>query len=1405
MRLAKLTLAGFKSFADRTEIRFDDPIVGIVGPNGCGKSNVVDAIKWVLGEQSAKSLRGGAMMDVIFNGAAGRRASGMASVTLTFDNPTTGRNDEVRSAKCEWKDKDAEPTHDASPPLHSHFEVRTSSLGPRALPLDTPQVAVTRNLYRDGTSEYLINNKRARLRDVRELFMDTGIGADAYSIIEQGRVARMLEANPAERRELFEEAAGISKFKARKREAERKLDRTRQNLQLVQTQLDQTEKRLRGVKLQAARARSFQEYDARLRELRLQHAVADFHRLDVQRRELADALEQARADRDAAARELAKHEAELGDREIERDAIAQEHKRLDRERMEAGNRRDAARQRGSFAKQTLADVQKQITRDAGRLSDLDQRAATLDRDAEAQAAGTRELERKRDASTAALDQAQANHRDLQAALHEGRSRLEDEKQGVNELLRKAERLRHEVRSIEGFERSLIGTREKLDRRSGDVASQLESLLTRRDASREKLAEVEAMMQRETAEAGEQAARAEEHSSSIRELTGRLAERKERRSGLEARRHTLQEMEDRLEGVSDAVKAVLARSGDSQESDFPFVRGLLADLVSAPVEHATLVEAALGEYQQCLVIDRLADVTSEGPGRRAIEALSGRVSFLPLAGADDRGGAPPWPVGGGVPDRQPTDHLEEPAPEGGEALATTHTLTRGQGVAPWDDSLAERVTHPDWLEPIVQRLLGRTRVVADLDRAMLLHATAPAGTRFVTPGGELLEADGRVFAGPPATGGGTGLISRRSELVALRQGISEIDQHIEEESAALAEQSDSAAHVERTLSGLRGSLRQGETLRAELTSRLEGLDGQIETLERERPALAAEAEQLHAQLVEAAGKRDTTREEAQRHEADSAARRERVAALDADVKEAATALDAAREAVTAVRVEAGQLAEQLNAAGRQARQLEVAAADVKRQRATLKEGLAAYEKRVSELEASQESAAAEVRAAEEAAESLTTQAEAAAARVADADAAMGDLRSRVKVARGVLEKADGESHRLEVREREVQVKLDAVRERARETMEIDVEAAHREAVKAAKRNDEGRMRNEEGGMSNDEGRMRNDEEGDEDFKSHISNFKPNISDLKSDVSNSSEDGDSIARDPFDIDWPAVDAEMADLRGKIARLGSVNVDAIQEQEGLEGQHEELAEQVRDVEAAAVSLEELIEELNDQSRARFEQTYAEVREHFGGRDGLFRRLFGGGKADVILQPDEEGNVDLLESGIEIIAKPPGKEPRAISQLSGGEKTMTAVALLLAIFKAKPSPYAILDEVDAALDEANVERFTDVVKSFLDKSHFIIITHHKRTMQVCDVLYGITMQERGVSKRVAVKFDQVAADGSIQETTAASQREEEVAEADEDASPEIPMDEQATEEPFERRQGGGGGRAALARMLRGREPVEV
>ncbi|MEE9212446.1 MAG: chromosome segregation protein SMC [Phycisphaeraceae bacterium] len=1283
MRLAKITVCGFKSFADKTELVFDKPVIGIVGPNGCGKSNIVDAVKWVLGEQSAKSLRGGAMMDVIFNGSATRKPSGMASVTLTFDNP---------------------PLPDGS----------------RKLPLDLDHVSVTRQLYRDGSSEYLINKQRARLRDIRELFMDTGVGTDAYSIIEQGKVDVLLASNATDRREIFEEAAGISRFKARKIEASRKLERTEQNLILSRQRLGDTERRLRSVKIQASRARTFKQCTDQLRTLQLTHVLAEHHRLQTQLNDVAERLEQAEADRMVAARRLHQHEQALTDAEVERQSILTQQKQVEHERLEQQAARDQAEQRRQFARATLADLQQQIERDTTRSAELADRLSQLD---EERLALTAEVERLAAAQTDAdhrLKDAEDEHRRLQHQLNEKRNELEDEKAGIIGLMRRTAQLQNEISSIGQFEQNLQSTRQKLDQRTARVADQLEQLLSARDEATQKHAEAQALIEAQTAQLEKQKDLAATCDAQHRQSADRLAARREQRSGLDSRRGLLQEMQDKQQGIADPVKAVLARSGSGETGDrsgstFRFVRGLLADMFEADVEHARLVEAALGEHQQALVIDRLADLCSLNGGSAAIDALSGRVTFLAI----DQTAAP-----------QAACDLAHPQAQ---------QLPR----------VIDLVRYPDFAEPIARQLLGQTLVVDDLEAARRLRLQLPAGYRFVTRSGELLEADGRAVAGPMngTASAAAGLISRRSELAQLVEQIGALDEQIADDEQHLAELSDHAAHVENLCQELRQAIYEAGAVRIELASRLDNVNTQIAAMEREQPVLAGETEQVHRQLHDADHKRRTHQDEAARLEADSAARQHAVAELEYAIADFQARTEAAREAVTAIRVESGKTAEQHTAARRQARQLDIAHSDVKRQHDLLEDQLQHHRRRIEELEQAVHDAGRQIEQAEARLRELRVRVDLVQHRLEKADATIGELRAAQRDYRHAVEVADEQVHGLQVTKREHEVKADAVKQRCAEQLNLDIDEAY----------------------ANRES------------------------------------------DPDQIDWSAVEAEIADLRRKLDRLGNVNLDAIEEQDELEERHRELADQVADIEQARRQLAQLIKRINDDSRKRCEKTFEQIRENFAGHNGMFRRLFGGGRADLFLQPDDQGNVDVLESGIDIIAKPPGKEPCTISQLSGGEKTMTAVAMLMSIFQTRPSPFAVLDEVDAALDENNVDRFTHVVKSFLDRSHFIIITHNKGTMQICDLLYGITMQEQGVSKRVAVQIDHVGADGKISREAIEAQARADAQRTEEpDTQPALAEAVEPSNGDGEADDNGRGDkkglmRRHLAQILEGRDPVEV
>jgi len=1245
MRLAKLTLAGFKSFADRTEFTFDDPVTGIVGPNGCGKSNVVDAIKWVLGERSAKSLRSKEMLDVIFAGSAGRKPAGYASVTLTFDNPLMdglfdqdgNRSDEPR----------------------------------RPLAVDTDTVAIERRLDRDGNSKYLINGAVARLRDIRELFMDTGAGADAYSIIEQGKVDAMLLASPTERRTIFEEAAGVARFKARRLEAVRKLDRAEVNLVRVREQLESTERRLKTVRRQASKARVFQRLTTELRGLRMASLFDEHHelleRLDGLTSRLAD-LERGRrrAGEDLENAESAKQEAEL-----RRHDLHEARREAENEQSVARHEEQQSLQRIELTRRAHAETVAQIERDRAAIEEIDNEIAALD----AQADGLRaEIER----------------------LTQSVSEIETEQERVGE---RASQMRQRIASLRETAGEKRAAAARIDRERTTIGARIDAETSRAEAieqEREKTRSARQRLEIERSSAGSSLKEAEssigsrkdametsqskldaldEDAMSLaedqRKLAESLNELEQRRARLESRRQTLQEMDESRAGLGDAVRSVLERRDrDGEDGPFAPLLGALADLIETDAAHAEAVESALGESLQALVVGSLAEMTD----RDALGELPGRVTLLPIE-------TPPHTAEGA------------PAREG---------------------SLASMVRCADRVRPVVDRLLGRTRLSPSLDEAMRFARHSPRGfwDAIVTPAGEVVGADGRVVAGP-RTGSvdtGVGLLARRAELTTLTERLDSLDNRIRTERDALKSMDSKAGALDTVRDAHRAELAGLERALAGDEQRAERFRAELGRIEREIPRLAEELTALDE------------RAEANRNErAQLAERADRLHRLEADQSRAADeaeaaleaaqgALEEASERLTAIRVEIGQRNEQLQSTRRELGRVEGDAEQAGRRRQAIDEHLNQSRDKLEEHDGVIKSAEERIRDANNRAETAVARLEEIEHDMASAEEDARLSGERVIAARQHAQRIERDWSSLEVSKREVEVKRENLEARAADELGLDLaveRAAYRELM----------------------------EQGDVDR----------------------------------IDPAEVAAEIESLREDIKRLGNVNLDAIDEESQLEEQNVELAEQVEDLDRARATLETLIAELETASRDRFKTTFETIQANFAGPDGMFRKLFGGGRAEVRLMPDPEtGEIDWLESGVEIMAKPPGKEPRAIRQLSGGEKAMTAVALLMAIFKSKSSPFCILDEVDAALDDANVERFCNIVRQFLDQSHFIVITHNKRTMQMADALYGVTMQERGVSKRVRVQLDQVGRDGKIK-AGALKQDQAEPAEAPEaDQEPE-------------------------------------
>jgi chromosome segregation protein len=1317
MRLSKLTLAGFKSFADRTEFTFDEEVTGVVGPNGCGKSNIVDSIKWVLGERSSKSLRGKEMIDVIFAGSAGRKPSGMASVTLTFENPIIDAEGEVvdlrvgddddplpppgsrleeRPALAAAADREGDEVVETTgaagetpaPPvaaersLHSPAPHRRRKR--RGLPIEADMVEVERRLYRDGTSKYLINGKNARLKDIRDLFLDTGIGADAYSIIEQGKVDAMLLASPQERRTIFEEAAGIAKYKQRRIEAQRKLEKAQANLSLTREQLANTERRLRIVKGQAVKARRFKELDSELKATRLALAFDQYDDIRQRLEGLTSRITELEGARTAATERLAHLEGAKQEAELARHEVLKEHRQYEEQRTAARHAEQTASQRKSMTERVLEDAKRQSQADASRLEGLESRIAGLGRAAEEQAqiiasVSERLAEAEREVSRLTQERAGVLEKRAvkQSALAERRAaaaNIDRERAGLLASIeadkRREESLREQMRKVQERAEGLATEGDRLQQAS-DAASAAVA------ARREAIALLES-------ELGEHDRTAASLSRGRGELAQRVAGLEQHVLRIDSRRTTLQEMVESRLGLGEAVRDVL-EARDSGRG-FAAVIAPLADLIDTDRDHAAAVEAALGHHLQALVVPSVANM----PGAADLESLTGRVTFLPLAGLSTGSAALP---------ARPADVADL------QAAGRATRLRDVVGLRPAEEDqgpLAEAESD------LLDRLLGRTWLVQDLDGAMMLAGMLP-GARFVTRNGHIMEADGRVQAGPLSGAGGepAGMLQRRSELVELESELARLSVDLEVERAQLKAADAEAAALAAAQAELRSRLAAEQRQIVGDQARLEQLAGQMVRLDRDRKHLGEEIQQLTGRISKAEEDRARLKERADKLAALHAEQSQLATELEAEVQKIAQAVEAHNEQMTVLRVDSSRLSEQLGGARREHRRLESGAEAAQREQRDLQRLLEQSQARLAEHDRAIQEALLQIEQARTEVAALDEQVNEAASRMAEANALAHRMGEDVNQARQHAQHVERDWHSLEVARRELEVKRENLEERTTQEMELDLVAEY-----------------------------------------------PHYREMM-------EPGDVLR-----IDQAEAAAEIDVLRAEIRKLGSVNLEAIEEENQLEARNEELIRQVADIDQATTKLTELITTLNQASRERFGEVFTRIQEHFAGQNGMFRKLFGGGRAEVRLMslvkevetPDgirkvETGEVDLLESGIEVIAKPPGKEPRSISQLSGGEKTLTAVALLLAIFQSKPSCFCVLDEVDAALDDANVGRYASVIREFTNHSHFIVITHNKKTMQATDRLYGITMQERGVSTRVSVRFEQVGRNGEI--TVSSDQKE--------------------------------------------------
>ena len=1182
MKIRKLELQGFKSFVDRTVLTFDHDVTAVVGPNGCGKSNTVDAIRWCMGEQSARHLRGKSMEDVIFNGSDSRPQHGFAEVTLTFDN-----------------------SDGLAPPEYAAY----------------PEISVTRRLGRDGASDYYLNKTPVRLMDVTNLFLGTGVGTKAYSIVEQGRVGLIVTSKPEDRRALFEEAAGITRFKARKKQAEKKIELTRQNLLRVSDLLAELEKSLVSLKRQAQKAERYKSLRAEQRDLELylaSHrylelvAVHGATRVSHARAEaslegVVAALLRVDAEAEAVRRALFEAETALEAAQNAAYTADNEARRLESDLQRLRDALGSARRRATDAHRELAEVRDSS---GSLVAERDVLARDLETAAQVEAEEIERLavaeERLREVREhlVGIDMELKAHREASLQAEKALATGEATRLGVGRRLRENEervaRLRGESRTLERRQAEIARDRE-------GVEGMLAKLRRERD---------EIVARKAGLEAEQGPLRAE------RERTEqRLSETRRDRERASARLNALREVAKRHEGVGQGTRALL----DGRD---PAVTGLVADAMGVREDLAKAVAAVLADRWQDVAVRTLDDgirlverLRSDKKGRAAVVADGARAEGSPVPAHPPREGVRGMlfaMVGG-----------EREAPE-----------------ALWDA-----------LRPVV--LVDSLVAAHEAWKAMRHDA---ARYRYVTPDGQVLHADGRVVGGVPEAAG-AGLLATHAEIRALEPKVEALDVMVEELSEAL------------------------DTVRLRAKQSADALD-------------AAKAD-LHAQELALV----TVERDARAHEAEAAQGSMRLGALTREL-----------EGCDAVMQE------------------------------TLRED-AALDRTIEEARQKRDRAREGLMSGEAQGQAWRTEVDRAAARTTDAKVIAARARERATAARNAVHRLERSVEELKVRQARLEAelaKLDATERESvtrddglREALAKAVEAAHEKQDAVTK----SRVRYD--GLKSDVGALEGQTRTIRQRKEGLAKEAATLEMRAREETLAMEHLVEGVADKHQVALPAVVTEyqerarpteadrkrVEELAKTIERLGEVNLTAIDEYAEQERRATFFTEQKDYIERAIAQLEAAIAQMNRESRKRFRETFDAVNEHF---QSLFPRLFRGGKGMLQLTQSD----DLLDAGVEIIAQPPGKKLINLEAMSGGEKTMTAVTLLFALFMHRPSPFCLLDEIEAALDEANVIRLVELVRDLTDRSQFILITHNKRTMAMADVLYGVTMQEPGVSKLVSVKI---------------------------------------------------------------------
>ena len=1183
MYLKALEIQGFKSFPDKTVLTFGEDITAIVGPNGSGKSNISDAIRWVMGEQSTRTLRGGKMEDVIFGGTAQRKQTGYAEVSLVLDNTT------------------------------------------HLFDLEESEVMVTRRYYRSGESEYYINRRSVRLKDINELFMDTGLGREGYSIIGQGKIDEILSVKSSDRREVFEEAAGISRYRHRKEEAERKLERTDENLVRINDKIAELELQVEPLREQSEKAKKFLVLRDELRGLEISVWLDTLERIRVNNIKLETDYQEAVRQKEEAERAVEERFAQaeklseqMRDREVQADQL----------RFAIQSREATIRELESSVAVLKSSIQHNLENTARIREELEQR------------------EGRQDSLSGQIAERAARLSEIEKQLSDTRRRAEEQNQKAQEALRTASTLAQELEALRGQEATKTADAHQAKALLSALAAAAQEVLDRDEAVRQELRSLEERLdfaRTDLGEADKKLKQAREERDSVQNVISGYALRLESRKKKAAQaqeRHTrlrmdenalasriklLTEMEKDREGYSKAVKLVM---GEADRGSLRNIHGPVAGLIHVPDLYTVAIETALGGAMQNIVVEREED------GKAVIQYLKrrdgGRATILPLSSI------------------RPYD------------LREAGSLQREPGFVGVADQL---VKFDPKYRNVFSNLLGRVVVMEDLDAAIAAARKYGYKFRIVTLDGQVLNPGGSMTGGSASRS--AGILSRANELERLNTQAQGLKEQLAQAARELESASREAEAASYEMETAQGQLREWEDAILKAQGEQNLCKSVLSDLERQQESQRAELEQL--------------KQRSQEIETDTQAARARIQELEGEAAALKSEAEGKARGQSDLQERSLKLTQELS-------ELNAALAALEAEREATSKGLEELESLRNDIAGDQEQSRALIGDYEEKNEAFTRE-------IGEKEARLAQLR------------------------RENEEQNQNIAQLNQEKMALEGER-----VKATR---EGQEKNKELlAISGEASRL-------EQKKVAASLEEKQLLDKLWETYELSHEAAKLQRVEIES-VPKASRRIAELKKHISALGNVNVGAIEEFQRINERYTYLTDQRDDVETAKKELEDVIAQITGEMKTIFAREFENINQAF---QQTFQELFGGGRAALELEDPD----DILNCGIEIKVQPPGKALKVLSLLSGGEKAFVAIALYFAILKVRPTPFVVMDEIEAALDDNNVVRFARYMRSMSDKTQFIVITHRRGTMEEADVLYGVTMQEQGVSRMLTINLNDV------------------------------------------------------------------